>query len=206
MQAEWLDNLEQFVKDYPKATDSADALLQLGIAQEFAGQDDKAKQWYHELVTDFGTSGSAIKARGAINRLESVGQVMQLRGKTVTGQVDDLAKYRGKFVVVHYWATWCEPCKTDFAELKELYSKYGKNMALVGVNLDNNLVDATDYLSKNKLPWTQLWEQGGLDSRLANEMGVLTLPTMILLDDKGRVVNRNVHITELENDLKAAMK
>ncbi|HEY2880866.1 MAG TPA: hypothetical protein VGJ15_00490, partial [Pirellulales bacterium] len=50
-QAEWLDSLEQFVKDYPKAADAAEALLQLGIAQEFSGQEDKAKKWYNELVS-----------------------------------------------------------------------------------------------------------------------------------------------------------
>src|SRR6185436_13756689 len=98
--------------------------------------------------------------------------------------------------------------KTDFAQLKELNAKYGgKNgLAIVGVNLDTNLADATDYLSKNRLPWFHLWEPGGLDSRLANEMGILTLPTMILVDDKGKVVNRSVHITELENELKGLLK
>jgi thiol-disulfide isomerase/thioredoxin len=207
VQAEWLDNLEQFVKDYPKASDTAEALLQLGIAQEFAGQEDRAKKWYKQLVTDFESASSAVKARGALNRIDSVGQVMQLKGKTMDGKADDLAKYRGKYVLVHYWATWCEPCKTDFAQLKELYARYGKSgFTLVGVNLDTNIADAGDYLSKNRLPWPQLWEQGGLDSRLANEMGILTLPTMILVDDKGKVINRNVHITELENDLKSVLK
>jgi thiol-disulfide isomerase/thioredoxin len=206
VQAEWLDNLEQFVKDYPKASDSAEALLQLGIAQEFAGQEEKAKRWYNELVSDFDGTPSAVKARGALARIDSVGRVLTLRGKTITGQTDDLAKYKGKYVLIHYWATWCAPCKTDFAELKELYGKYNKNLAMIGINLDTNVADATDYLSKNKLPWSQLWEPGGLDSRLANELGVLTLPTMILVDDKGKVVNRNVHITELEGDLKAVIK
>jgi hypothetical protein len=74
------------------------------------------------------------------------------------------------------------------------------------VNLDANVADANDYLSKNHLPWSQLWEPGGLDSRLANEMGILTMPTMILVDDKGVVVNRNVHITELEGELKSHLK
>ncbi len=204
IQSEWLDNLEQFVKDYPKAGDSAEALLQLGVAQEFAGQDEKAKKWYNQLVSDFDSTPSAVKARGALIRIDSVGRPMQLRAKMVTGQPEDLAKYHGKIVLVHYWATWCEPCKTDFAQLKELYAKYGKGgFTLLGVNLDSNLSDATDYLSKNRLPWSQVWEQGGLDSRLANEMGILTLPTMILVDDKGKVINRNVHITELENDLKS---
>jgi thiol-disulfide isomerase/thioredoxin len=207
VQAEWLDNLEQFVQDYPKAADSADALLQLGIAQEFAGQEDKARKWYGELVSDFETTSQATKARGALHRMDSVGKPMQLRSKTVTGAADDLAKYRGKYVLIHYWSTWCEPCKTDFAELKELYAKYGKsNFALIGVNLDGNLPDATDYLAKNRLPWSQLWEPGGLDSRLANEMGILTLPTMILVDDKGVVINRNVHISELETELKSHLK
>jgi thiol-disulfide isomerase/thioredoxin len=207
VQAEWLDNLEKFVGDYPKASDTAEALLQLGIAQEFAGQEDKAKKWYGQLVSDFETTSSATKARGALNRMDSVGKVMQLRAKTVNGQPYDLAKEKGKLVLVHYWSTWCEPCKTDFAELKELYAKYGKSgFTLVGVNLDTNLPDANDYLSKNRLPWPQLWETGGLDSRLANDMGILTLPTMILVDEKGTVIDRNVHITELEGELKSHLK
>jgi thiol-disulfide isomerase/thioredoxin len=207
VQAEWLDNLEKFVQDYPKAADTAEALLQLGVAQEFAGQEAKAKKWYGQLVSDFETTASATKARGALNRLDSVGKPMQLRAKNVNGQPEDLAKYRGKYVLIHYWSTWCEPCKTDFAELKELYAKYGKSgFTLIGVNLDGSLADANDYLSKNKLPWAQLWEAGGLDGRLANEMGILTLPTMILVDDKGTVVNRNVHITELESELKSHLK
>jgi len=206
VQSEWLDNLEQFVKDYPKAADTAEALLQLGIAQEFAGQEDNAKKWYRALVSDFETTPSAIKARGALNRIGSVGQVLQLKGKTVSGQTDDLSKYKGKYVLIHYWATWSEPCKTDFAELKELYAKYGKNFALIGINVDTNLADANDYLAKNKLPWSQLWEPGGLDSRLANEMGILTLPAMILVDDKGKVINRNAHITELDSELRSLIK
>jgi thiol-disulfide isomerase/thioredoxin len=209
VQSQWLDNLEQYVKDYPKAQDSAEALLQLGIAQEFAGQEEKAKTWYKQLVGGFDGTQSANKARGALNRLDSVGQTMNLRGKSVDGKPVDIAAkdYRGKYVLVQYWATWCEPCKTDFAQLKELYNKYGKNgFAIVSVNLDTNLPEAADYLSKNKLPWPSVWEQGGLDSRLANEMGILTLPTMILVDDKGKVINRSVHITELENDLKSVLK
>lgn len=206
VQSEWLDNLEQFVKDYPKAADTAEALLQLGIAQEFAGQEDNAKKWYRQLVSDFESTPSAIKARGALNRIGSVGQVLPLKGKTVSGQTDDLSKYKGKYVLIHYWATWSEPCKTDFAELKELYAKYGKNFALIGINVDSSLADANDYLAKNKLPWSQLWEPGGLDSRLANEMGILTLPAMILVDDKGKVINRNAHITELDSELRSLIK
>ena len=103
-------------------------------------------------------------------------------------------------MLVDYWATWCEPSKVDLAQLKELYARYGKNgFALIGVSLDNNAGDLNEYLGKNRLPWPQLFETGGLDSRLANEMGILTLPTMILVDDKGKVVNRNIHITELGN-------
>ncbi len=206
-QADWLENLQQFVKDYPKAADSAEALLQLGVAEEFAGQEEKAKKWYGELISSFDSSPSANKARGALNRLNCVGKGIELRGKTVLGQADDLAKYKGKTVLIHYWATWCEPCKTDLAQLKELYARYGKSgFTLIGVSLDNSPAELNDYLSKNRLPWSQLYETGGLDSRLANEMGILTLPTMILIDDKGKVVNRNIHITELENELKGRLK
>ena len=57
------------------------------------------------------------------------------------------------------------------------------------------------YLGSNSIPWVQLHEDGGLDGRLAEELGVLTLPTMLLLDAEGNVVDRNVMITDLEKKL-----
>lgn len=208
IQKEWLTNLEDYVKDYPSSPDAAEAMLQLGMAEEFAGQEENAKKWYGEIVQNFPDAPSAKKAAGAKTRLESVGKPIQLKGTAVNvrGGQFDLAQYRGKVVLVHYWATWCEPCKTDLAQLKELQAKYGKGFELVGVSLDSEQQELISYLQKNKLPWPQLYEPGGLDSRLANELGILTLPTMILIDEKGNVANRGVHITELDGELKTLIK
>jgi peroxiredoxin len=207
IQSTWLQNLETFVGRHPKSPDTADALLQLGIAQEFAGQDDKAKQWYHQIVDNFDSTAAAKKAAGAIRRLESVGKSIELSGKSTDGEQVDLATLKGKFVLIHYWATWCEPCKVDLASLKELQAKYAASgLAIIGVSLDTNRATLDDYLSKNHLPWPQLFEPGGLDSRYANEMGILTLPTMILIDADGHVVNRGIHISELDGELRTRLK
>jgi thiol-disulfide isomerase/thioredoxin len=203
IQTDWLKNLKEYVNDYPKSPDAAEALLQLAIAEEFAGQEDAALVWYRRIVTEFPSAAPAKKAAGAITRLDSVGKPIRLAGATTTGGNVNIDAYRGKVVLVHYWATWCEPCLADLAKIKELYAKYGRaGFAPIGVNLDTSRSDAVSYLEQHKLPWPQLYEPGSLDGRLANELGILTLPTMLLLDRKGRVVNRNIHATELENEVK----
>jgi peroxiredoxin len=207
IQSTWEEQLEKFVADFPESPDTADAMIQLGMAQEFAGQEEKAKQWYGRIVEKFPDSPPGKKAAGAIARLNSVGKPITLRGKATTGESVDLAKLKGKVVLIHYWATNCEVCKVDIAQLKELQAKYGKDgFALVGVSLDSNAQDLADYLKRNRIPWPQLFEPGGLDSRYANELGVLLLPTMILIDDKGKVVNRAIHITEVDTELKKLIK
>jgi thiol-disulfide isomerase/thioredoxin len=207
IQSTWLANLETFANNFPESPDTADAMLQLGLAQEVAGQEEKAKSWYSKIVQNFSQAAPAKKAAGAIARLESVGKSISLRGKAVTGETVDLSRLKGKVVLIHYWATWCEPCKVDIALLKELQTKYGKDgFALVGVSLDSESEELVDYLKRNRLPWPQLFEPGGLDSRYANELGILTLPTMILIDDTGKVVNRGIHITEVDHELKKLIK
>jgi peroxiredoxin len=207
IQATWLKNLEMFVGRHPKSSDTADALLQLGIAEEFAGHEEKAKQWYHQIVDNFDATAAAKKAAGAIRRLESVGKSIDLSGKSTDGEQVDLSNLKGKWVLIHYWATWCEPCKVDIASLKEFQSKYAdRGLAIIGVSLDTKREALDSYLSQNKLPWPQLYEPGGLDSRYANEMGILTLPTMILIDADGHVVNRGIHISELDTELRNRLK
>lgn len=202
----WLAALEKFAEDYPNFADTAEALLQLGMEQEFAGEEESAVNWYTKLVKGFPDSDAGKKARGAIRRLDSIGKVLPLKGDSVRGGAVDLAGYRGKYVLIHYWATWCEPCKEDIEELKVLYDRYNRRgFEIIGVNLDSSQQEAQKWLASNRLPWKSLSEEGGLDGRLANEMGVMTLPLMLLVDEKGQVANRNVHISELENELKQAL-
>ena len=117
-----------------------------------------------------------------------------------------MAKYRGRVALIQYWATWCEPAKADVPALKELLAKYGRSLSIIGVSLDNSRNDLAAYLAENKLPWPQIFEEGGLDSRPANQLGILTLPTMILVDQKGKVVNRNIQTAELDRALKKLIR
>jgi thiol-disulfide isomerase/thioredoxin len=207
IQTEWLKQLEEYVSAYPKSPDTADAMLQLAIAQEFAGQEDDAKKWYGRVVADFATSPAAQKAAGAGKRLDCVGKTLEFRGKGSAGAVIDLANYRGKVVLIHYWATWCEPCKQDMATIQEMLSKYGRSgFAVIGVNLDTTFQEMADYVKQNRISWPQIYEEGGLDGRPANDLGILTLPAMLLIDTQGRVVNRNLQVAELERELKRLIR
>jgi thiol-disulfide isomerase/thioredoxin len=206
IQAKWIEDLEKYVGDYPKGPETAEALLQLSMNQEFAGKEDDAIKWYRKLVADFPDSPQAKKAGGAGTRLESVGKQIQLQGTSVTGQRVDLGEYLGKVVLVHYWATWSEPAKTDMAALKELTKRYSPNFTVIGVSLDTRRPELDAYLRENPLPWPQLHEEGGLDSRLANEMGIITVPTMMLIDKDGKVVRRSLDVAEIDKELKKLLQ
>jgi thiol-disulfide isomerase/thioredoxin len=206
IQAEWLKILDQYINDYPTATDAAEAMLQLAISQEFAGEEGDAKKWYLRIVKEFPESAPAKKAAGAQTRLDSVGKSLTLSGQSPAGGPVDLAKYRGKVVLVQYWATWSDPAKADMATLKELWNKYGRSFSIIGVNLDNNIKDLNAYLAENPLPWPQIHESGGLDSRPANVLGILTVPTMILVDQQGKVVNNNLTIADVAVEVKKLVK
>ena len=172
------------------------------VGEEFAGKAEEAIGWYRKIIDGFPSSQMAKKATGAKRRLESVGKSIQLSGMGLDGKPVSLGAYQGRTVLIHYWATWCEPCKQDMVLLKALLAKYAKQgFTLIGVNLDSDRELAIGYLRSNPLPWPQLYEPGGLDSRLATELGVFTLPTMILIDKKGRVLNRNIHAGELDEEL-----
>jgi hypothetical protein len=90
--------------------------------------------------------------------------------------------------------------------LRELMAKYGKNFVVVSVSVDNDRKDLEKYLADNKLPWPQIFEPGGLDSPPANQLGILTVPTLILIDPQSKVLNKSIQATEIEAELKKLVK
>ncbi len=181
-------------------------MMELAIAEEFGGDEDEALKWYGTIAKEYPDSPNYKKAAGARLRLSCVGKPIPLQGKMANANgVFDLSKLKGKAVLIQYWATWCEPCKSDMPLLKALRTKF-KEFEVVGVCLDNSKADMIAFLKEEDPRWPQLFDEGGLDSRYANELGIQTLPTMILVDKQGKVVNRNIRAEELAGELEKILK
>ena len=137
--ATWLKTLEQYVADYPTTPDTAEAMLQLAIGQEFAGQEDEAKKWYARIVDEFPDSPAAQKAAGARRRLESVGKSLTFRGQSPTAESIDLAEIPRQGgagpVLGHLVASRPRP---TWPRSRSCWNKYGRSFAVVGVSLDSD--------------------------------------------------------------------
>jgi thiol-disulfide isomerase/thioredoxin len=194
IQDQHMQNLEKFADLYPESPEAAEAMIQIGVNQELSGEEKDAESWYRKVATRFAKTDAGQKALGAIARLNLEGKTLNLRGKTLDGKDFQTTGP----TIVHYWATWCEPCKNDMVELRKVQAKYAKqNLQLVGVNLDNDASTAAAFLKSNagKFPWPHIHEQGGFQAPLAVKLGILSVPVTILIDRKGVVVKRSAHFS-----------
>ncbi|QDS86596.1 Thiol-disulfide oxidoreductase ResA [Rosistilla ulvae] len=210
IQEEKIKALTDFVAEYPTADESAKAMMDLALSKEFENEDKAALAWYGKVIANFASSPEAQKAQGAIRRLDAIGNTLPLKGTTIDGRAFDLSRYRGRPVVIHYWATWCETCKQDMKLYRKLQAQYAsENVEFIGINVDTVKTSAQDYLRENAsvVNWPQLFDEGGLESSpLANILGVQTLPTTIVIDKQGKIAKTNVIATELEDEIKSIVR
>lgn len=96
--------------------------------------------------------------------------------------------YRGKKVLLVFWATWCGPCRAEMPQLREVNAKYGsKGLVLLGVSLDRNPASAVKtFTDEQKLVWPQVYDEKGT---VASLYGVSAIPALFLIDgDTGRLL------------------
>jgi thiol-disulfide isomerase/thioredoxin len=202
-QKKWMADLENFIAKFAAADEVPAVLFHLATANEFNGDEDKARKQYGELVKNYTATDAGKKATGALHRLDLVGNSLVIKGTGLRNEAVDSSQYHGKPVLVVFWATWATPAVEDLPRLKKLYDSFhARGLEVIGVNLDNDRRELDAFLANNPVAWPQIFEPGGTESRLAVEYGIISLPTMLLCDDNGKVVNRSVRNSlELEAQL-----
>ena len=209
LQKTWIEQLRSFVTDYPKAEDTTpDALHQLAMHVEFAGKDEEAKGYYKLVYTNFPDHYLAEKCKGAVRRLDLPGQRLTLTAPQLgSGAPFDVGAVKDKLVVIYFWASYCNQCVGDFARLNKLYDTHPGKIELVTINLDDTAEQAQTYLKSTPVRGVHIFQPGakgaaGMSSPLAIQYGVNGLPTVFLISRDGRVVNRAMQVSDLENELK----
>ena len=184
----WLKQLEMFAKTWPESEDAADAMVQLAISLELIGRIDDAKRWYTTLMKEHAQSNAGVRAQGALKRLNLAGKPLALAGKNLQGQPISVTQYRGRVTLVAFWATWAQPYTAALPQLNALHKKYNRSgFEILGVNLDADASGLNAYLQKNGGAWQHIRDAGGTDGQIAKDFGIVTVPTMFLVDKAGRV-------------------
>jgi thiol-disulfide isomerase/thioredoxin len=189
-----------------KADPSQDVIAQTLLKMANMGAASKAVSEKAEDVLINDLTGPLAKQvggqiRGQRKLEQSLGKPFELSGTKLDGGTFSTKDWRGKVVLVDFWATWCPPCIEALPKIKRAYIDYhAKGLEIVGVSSDADQKELKDFLAKNKdMPWPQLVDPKANPEDplhpLARQFG-LRLPSMFLIDRKG--VLREV---EAERDL-----
>lgn len=127
--------------------------------------------------------------------------VADTRGQTVS-----LDQYRGKVLVLDFWATWCPPCVAEAPELVQLYNRYrAQGMDIVGVSLDSDAQALENFTRDYKMPWRQIFGGKNWDSDLAKLYKIRSVPCPVVIARDGTVFAFNVRGAQLERAVVAAL-
>ena len=119
---------------------------------------------------------------------------------TPAGKPVSLADYRGKYVLVDFWASWCTPCRTENPAVLKAYEAFkGRNFEVLGVSLDEEKTRAAwvKAITDDHMPWAQVSDLHGFESAAAQQYGVKAIPQNFLVDPSGKIVASNLRGEEL---------
>ena len=176
----------ELIKEFPGRDEPYQMLLSLAKALD----PDQAKAIAHEVAEGGGSDKVKESAQGMLKMFDALGKPLDIRFTAIDGREVDLAKLKGKVVLVDYWATWCGPCVAELPKVKAAYERlHPKGFEIVGISFDSDKERLQSFLAKEQMPWPQYFDGKRWDNDLGRQYGITSIPAMWLVDKKGNLVD-----------------
>ncbi len=185
---------------------------------------DAAEELWGRLSAN-ANQGVAARARAELTKIEAERKPLEMAFTAVDGRKVDLKDYRGKVVLIDFWATWCGPCIAELPNIKKVYADYhAKGFEIVGISLENARVAPTDtpeqvaskqaaamkvlneFTAKEGLSWPHYFDGAHWKNPFVKQYAITGIPAMFLLDQSGKIVTTTARGEKLEAEVKRLLK
>jgi len=151
-------------------------------------------------------TGVAVKVKLPKKKPDNrIGQPLDMKFTAVDGTKVDLAKMKGKVVLIDFWATWCGPCIAELPSVKKTYKKLNpKGFEIIGISLDTKESALKRFIKKENMPWPQFFDGKGWKNSISTAHGIRSIPAMWLVDKQGNLADLNAR-ADLEGKVEALL-
>lgn len=164
------------------------------LERRFNNLDQSAQQGFYGKILRQQIDDSKVGAVGS--------PAIDFTQATPEGQMVSLSSFRGKYVLVDFWASWCGPCRMENPNVVKAFNKFkNKNFTIVGVSLDKDRAAWTRAIKDDKLVWTQVSDLKFWNNEAAARYKIQAIPQNVLVSPEGVIVARNLRGRELEERL-----
>ncbi|TCD04206.1 AhpC/TSA family protein [Pedobacter frigidisoli] len=167
--------------------------------QEFEAELVKFADEVKEEIKGNATVDAFIKQMALLKTVQ-VGQVAPaFTVNTADGKPVSLSDYKGKYVLVDFWASWCQPCRQENPNVVKVYNKYKtKNFDILGISLDTDKAAWLGAINADGLMWTHVSELKDFNGETVKKYQVQAIPTSYLIDPTGKIAAKNLRGDELD--------
>ncbi len=155
-------------------------------------------------------SGKELKEKVEIAKKTAIGKLaMDFTQNDTAGIPVKLSAFRGRYLLVDFWASWCGPCRVENPHVVEAYHKFkDKGFHILGISLDRpgEKDKWLKAIHEDKLAWTQVSDLNFWKNAVAVQYGIMSIPSNLLLDQEGKIIAKNLRGDELTKKLEEVLK
>ncbi|WP_257666334.1 TlpA disulfide reductase family protein [Parapedobacter tibetensis] len=201
IRAQRRERTQQYIAAHPKSAFSTSLVADRAVMGDY--EDIKSMYGLLDASAIQTAAGKQLTERLDVLKRSSIGSTMlDFTLPDTSGEPVRFSDFKGKYVLVDFWASWCGPCRAENPNVLKAYDRYkDKNFTVVGISLDEDGEKWKKAIQEDGMPWAQVSDLKGFRNEVSTYYGIQGIPSTLLVNPEGKIIAKNLRGEMLQKKL-----